>query len=385
MEFERNIISSVKEIVIKYQESARKTGENFNIFKILNLTSNEVRTHSTFLAEMLSNVGSHEHGNLFFKEFLSSLIPEVKFNTENYTVEIEKHIGLINENYDNGGRIDIVINDDSENCIIIENKIYAGDQYKQLRRYFNYNPKAIILYLTLEGKPPSMESLDGINLESIKLISYDNHVLSWLESCKKLICNHPILMGSVEQYIYLIRGLTNKTTNANMENEIFEIIRSSQEDFYASLNLFQATNALLKQMEQNFIMQMELKNRSLYKEITHGEFNFKFLQGRDGDGLYVGVYVTKNGDNGIINNNEVLKQIRDKLKGQYQNSFNNTNFIGWITPLGRKFNYCDLPPEQKFRLDTDKVYLEAELNKIFESSKNYLELANRIIESTINN
>ena len=116
---ESKIIANVKNISKKYLAVAKQSGENFNIFKILNLTSNEVRTHSAFLAEILSKDGTHEMGNVFFVKFLETLKLDCLFNTKSYKVEIEKHIGFINDNYDEGGRIDIILTDDKNNSIMI--------------------------------------------------------------------------------------------------------------------------------------------------------------------------------------------------------------------------------------------------------------------------
>ena len=51
------------------------------------------------------------------------------------------------------GKVDIVIKDSSEqNIIVIENKIYAGEQHDQLLRYHKSFPKGKLLFLTLEGR-----------------------------------------------------------------------------------------------------------------------------------------------------------------------------------------------------------------------------------------
>ena len=81
---------------------------------------------------------------------------------------------------DNTGRVDIFIsgkfgNNNDNTRIIIENKIFASDQHKQIERYFNYlhkndnndnndNPKCkkYLFYLTLEGKDPSQYSLGDL-------------------------------------------------------------------------------------------------------------------------------------------------------------------------------------------------------------------------------
>ncbi len=105
------------------------TGEKFNIFRVLNLSTSETRTHSAFLAELFNPKGSHGQGSVFLKLFVEQLgIKDFDFKSAN--VEIEKFAGYIDADYREGGRIDIVITDNNGQGIIIENKIYAGDQKK---------------------------------------------------------------------------------------------------------------------------------------------------------------------------------------------------------------------------------------------------------------
>ena len=55
------------------EERKAKRGEFFNIFNVIGLSSEEVRLHSAFIAELLNPQGSHGVGNLFLKEFLKLL------------------------------------------------------------------------------------------------------------------------------------------------------------------------------------------------------------------------------------------------------------------------------------------------------------------------
>ena len=53
-----------------YHDERVKNGDYFNVFNVLGLSSNETRTHSAFLAELLNPYGSHGMGDLFLKKFL---------------------------------------------------------------------------------------------------------------------------------------------------------------------------------------------------------------------------------------------------------------------------------------------------------------------------
>lgn len=110
-------------MIEKYRKQIDEDGSRFNIFSILNLSSSEVRLHSTFIAELLDRKGTHSFGNVLqtflgwnFEIHQNQKI-NLDFNTENYSVEIEKYIGRVSEDYSSGGRIDIM-------CVIILIKNY---------------------------------------------------------------------------------------------------------------------------------------------------------------------------------------------------------------------------------------------------------------------
>jgi len=226
----------------KYDKIAEITGEKFNIFNVLKVDTNEVGTHSAILCELLSPHGSHGYKEEFLALFISKL--EAKFNrpvhllTNTAIVTIESHIGFINENNDEGGRIDILIKDSNHNAIIIENKIHAGDQYKQLIRYNKAYEKAPIFYLTLFGTEPSLESKGAlIEGEHYACISYKEHIIPWLEECRKVAVNHPILRETITQYIILLKQLTHQTINDKMKKDIVELITKDSNNIEAAFGL----------------------------------------------------------------------------------------------------------------------------------------------------
>jgi PD-(D/E)XK nuclease superfamily len=233
-----NLLSQVQTIAEKYDAIFTLTGEKFNIFQILGLTSNENK-HSALLAELLNPNGNHGKKDFFLKLFIEELLNEIsevdnfdkhtsllkEFKTENAKVITEKSIGVINGEI--GGRIDLYIQSETA-TIIIENKIYAKDQDAQLRRYYNYNKKALIIYLTLDGKNAedctTKNNDNPFDIVYPLCISYALSILNWLEACRKETVNQPILRETLLQYIYLLKHLTHQTMNENMKNEIVEAI-----------------------------------------------------------------------------------------------------------------------------------------------------------------
>jgi hypothetical protein len=221
MDVLENLLSCVAKINNKYEEAAKKAGENFNIFEILGLASNEL-IHSKLIATLLDPNGCHGKQDVFLKYFLD-VIGEHNFESKDASIEVEKSIGPIDPAYENGGRIDIVINGSKPNPkIFIENKIYAIDQKNQLVRYHNHNTEAILVYLTLDGKEAS--NLNGKEKIEYKKISYRDHIVKWLEKCINEAENPPILQETISQYIILIRHLTGDTRSSKMSNEIIAAI-----------------------------------------------------------------------------------------------------------------------------------------------------------------
>src|SRR5690606_4244508 len=138
-----NLFGQVTTLIKKYNEIARLTGDNFNIFKTLGLSTSEVRLHSALLAELLNPKGSHGLKEKFLKLFIQKIVMNNEdtidlSEIEKATVVVEKWVGYIDVERNIGGYIDILIQLSNDRAIIIENKIYAGDQEGQLRRYHNF-------------------------------------------------------------------------------------------------------------------------------------------------------------------------------------------------------------------------------------------------------
>ena len=201
----------------------KEEGKCFNVFSALNMCSDEVRLHSRLLATLLNPKANHGLENEFLKSFLTALgLPE-DYITHCKEQIVERLIGEVTET--NGGRIDIIL-EDREHAVIIENKIYAGDQPNQLLRYHNYGVKTFgennfkLVYLTLYGSDPSPYSLGGEHFEFIKL-SYEQNILKLLEKLVKTLPQKPV-HSTVEDYITIIKQLTHQDMDTKYQQSIIE-------------------------------------------------------------------------------------------------------------------------------------------------------------------
>ena len=226
-----NQIKSIIETERIQLREKRARGELFNIFEVLGMTSNEVKTHSSFIAELLRPDGSHGMGHTplsLFIQVINNRVCDFDFDVDGAQISVEKHIGLIDDSSEEGGRIDILIESHGK-AILVENKVFANDQEKQLIRYYNYARKQyksfILLYLNREDG--RLASLNSSKSEKTELnagehywpISYEKEIHAWIKMCLLESYNKPIIRETLNQYLSLILNLTN-----NMENSDKEVI-----------------------------------------------------------------------------------------------------------------------------------------------------------------
>ncbi|WP_052752858.1 PDDEXK-like family protein [Kordia zhangzhouensis] len=214
----KQLLQKVKTIIAHHRELTKAKGELFNIYDILSLTTNEVRTHSAFLAELLNPNGTHLLGTTFLQAFIDILPKDIFENyldVENTTVIVEYHIGTIDTKNKTGGRIDILLKDAKGNSISIENKIDAGDQKNQVIRYYNYNTqKNKVIYLSKYGDEPNKESKGKLIMnKDFYVIGYQQEIIQWLETCQALAYDQPIVRESIKQYKILIQKITHTLGN----------------------------------------------------------------------------------------------------------------------------------------------------------------------------
>ena len=109
--------------------------DTFNMFRICGVNHYE-NTHSSILAELLDPNASHQFEHKFLDAFIQTLIkldilpPEYQFAYQDVAVHREYSTPY--------GRLDILITNSLDEALLIENKIYASDQYEQLKRYHTF-------------------------------------------------------------------------------------------------------------------------------------------------------------------------------------------------------------------------------------------------------
>ncbi len=250
--------------------------DEFNIFSILRNERDEVNLHSKFIGELLKN---RSFGDIFLKFFLEAI--EIKIDGE-----INKNIYLeygVNDN----GRIDILLKINSKSlkkAVVIENKIDAGDQDKQLERYVEamkkegYSKDEItIVYLTLAGDTPSDYSLGCIQDEEVIKLSYKEHIISWIEKCIKEVAVVPSLRETLIQYKKLLEKLTGKGEK-KMIDELKEMILSKEKYLSVAYLIPDILLEIKRDLQYKFWknLKLEMEKLNLEEVKFEDEFNTKF-------------------------------------------------------------------------------------------------------------
>jgi hypothetical protein len=357
------LLHDIDRVRIEHELTARLTGENFNVFRILGLSTAEVRTHSAFLAELLDPKGSHGQGTTYLDLFLQGLSIEADaFTAKGARVRVEFHIGEVNQEASTGGRIDIFLEDHQNRQIIIENKIYAGDQKSQLLRYHNAYPNAAIYYLTLNGDYPSNWS-KGNNDYSVTPISYQTDILHWLDDCHKASVSLPVIRETILQYENLIRRLTHQTTGDKVIEDAQKLILANPTMVDAIALLGEAWNAILSEVESAFRVQTACLQKPKIP-LGNGVFLLRGVP-RDVGGFVVAFHADRGTNIGISDaeRRTYVAALQTVQPSSRQNAFWNVGFFN-PNPFGLGEGIRQLPKAKVLLLYNKKEEMEKFVNEV---------------------
>ncbi|WP_297809534.1 PD-(D/E)XK nuclease family protein [uncultured Helicobacter sp.] len=213
------------EFLLQIQERKKRGHNDYNPLLCVQKMHDEVRMHSGMIYSLLDVRGLHYQENLFLDLFLDEMnLKEWFGNSKNVYVKKE---------YKN---IDIFISNGKKH-IILENKIWAGDQQGQIARYIQKIEQEyeitqaddiVVIYLTLYGDAPSDFSLNNngkkweiqddvlvCNKKRIlyRQIAYGKEIMQWLENAKYEVCNIKNLDSALGFYIDVLQQLLQTKGN----------------------------------------------------------------------------------------------------------------------------------------------------------------------------
>lgn len=217
---------SIKTINKKVDSKRLNSPGTMNIAEIMNRHHLE-NQHSNILAFLLDPNEKHNHKD--FGESFLSLLKNIGLSLKgNSIVSVKRE-----DTTDEARRIDIFIETDSD-YIIIENKIYADDQPKQITDYLESSEKLIgsrenifVVYLTPFPKKPSEDSISSeelqilINNNHFINLTYNKDILLWLVNLKNFKEGEETLKAGLLQYIDVVKGITKQREEIfNLSQEI---------------------------------------------------------------------------------------------------------------------------------------------------------------------
>jgi len=217
----QNLLQQIDIIRKKHAEKLDATGGRFNIFDVLRVKGNENK-NSLVIAAFLDPQGTHGLKHKFLECFIETLGED--FTVKNFNC---KKAQVRTESWIDNGRLDILIEDNQNKAIIIENKIYAGDQWEQLQKYEEHALEAYregnyqILYLTLYGNDAADYSGKDVDYSSI---SHEKTMINWLKKCVVVAEGHPMVRETINQYINHLKKLTNQDMDTKNKEEIVDMI-----------------------------------------------------------------------------------------------------------------------------------------------------------------
>lgn len=247
----RKFFERVKGFLEQAEIHKRRGNNDFNPYLEMWSESNEVKLHSALISGFLNPLGNHYQGDVFLETFLESVgLKEWFDDTSNAKVYKE---------YEN---IDVYITNNDKH-IIIENKIWAGDQDRQIERYIDKIVKEqsrgdtesseidsndmesnelessesetpqeqgasydniAVLYLAPDERKPSKYSLgkweiqgdslvNGDNKVRFKAITYKEEILAWIENSQAKVGCITNLNAALLFYKDVVQIITNTKEN----------------------------------------------------------------------------------------------------------------------------------------------------------------------------
>jgi len=362
------LLSEVSKILKEHKQNRIKNGDDFNIFKITGIQSDEVKM-CRILAEIIDPMGTHNEGLFFIRSFVRKVLylDIAEDELASARVYVEYHTGA-------DRRIDIAIVT-NKRFIPIEVKIYAEDQTRQCKDYFDFaltQKKPVeskVYYLTLDGHLPQKSGKEGltpiendnlvVGYEEIVAISFRKEICSWLEECleEPELVEKITLRTNIEQFLSVLGELSGNMSK-KINQEISNLISGNSDTFASASAIAENVQEAKKEMLYNLFSSLELKLaiHGFDYELVEDRYNYrhnnneaieKFYNGRKtwpsltyrckriddtkeiwfrievDHNLYCGFVVAENGDNPgelVMSHEEIEKHI-EVPRGFYDDSW----------------------------------------------------------------
>lgn len=381
-ELYENFFNKGEEIIKKYP---RKKENKYNIFSILKQEEKEEGCHSRIIFNLINDCESNKLEKRFLKLFFKEVLDEEFDEKKKYFVEREKNLGKY-------GRADLFIEDSDGKAYLIEMKINAGDQPKQLSRYNqylkkNYKDDYQIYYLTLNGYHPSSYSLKGRAEVEYIIISFVDNIYNWIEKCIEEVGeNNKILKINLEQYLETLTKITNRIGEAQ-KMDFIKMMKEGN-NFRIAQEIVNNFEEIKQGIKEEFILELReriikklniediAKKKNLYKYINIIKFTefylYKEVLDIKNSLLTYGIGIDRGGFYFYIGLQDKKAEEWKIAKKDIKNKFNEIT-LEYNQETGTYFEYLE---EEKFDISGDNFYILIDENRKEERE----ELINNLIE-----
>lgn len=274
----KSLLAKAEAIGVKYSGIAEREQYGLNVFSILRNDDEEVGLHSAFLAAILNPDSGHGQGKWFLNNLLTQAgLERIPEGSE--TQVFREYTRLRNEtNGSERDSIDIFIKA-GRRAIVIENKIYAEDQKKQIERYVRFacdedfhEDNVDVIYLTLDGHPPTPDSLGNYE-GKVTTMSYEEDVIPWLKKCIEHMVKYPTTRETLVLYQRIVQGLTGQAMNEEENMEIADLLMETPQSFETTSKIVAAFDEAKAKTQLQFWegLQSELTSLGLKKSAIMDE------------------------------------------------------------------------------------------------------------------
>lgn len=291
------LIIQAKNYIEADSKERQSNSADFNIFKITGIQSDEVKM-CRMLAEIINPSGTNKKAMFFLKSFIEQVL-EIK------TMDEEEHASAkVYTEYHTktDRRIDIAIVT-NKRFIPIEVKIYAEDQTRQCRDYYDFaveqgNPEqSKVYYLTIDGHLPQRSGTEGLTLlkengeivgyEEIIPISFRQDIYLWLENCLQELEDEFLIRANIEQFMYVLGELSGKMSE-KLNDQITKMISDNSNDFEAAVAIAEnVKQAKIEMMWKLFsTLESKLQSANFEFELIHNKFDYRYNNGEAINNFY---------------------------------------------------------------------------------------------------
>lgn len=253
----------IHDTTVRSDERARATHGRFNVFTTLLKAHDEDRLHTGFLHGLLDPQGLHDCGPLFLNLFFETLKekPPVGHEGEEAVADVQKVKSgwTVSKEIRKQpfGEIDLLF-EGPKMGIVIENKIWAGEQEKQLKRYSDYltgrYDESFLFYLTPFGK--ISQTAEGVKYFRI---SYQKHILGWLEKCLQATYAFIPINQALLQYRAVVKQILGEPNDPAIMEEATKFVLNNSDIIRYRQSIWNATEEARRRFLDDLAEQVQTR------------------------------------------------------------------------------------------------------------------------------